>query len=824
MVLRTQRTDVAPDLIQISTSNPAQTNREKDHWYLRYQKRLPEHGNLKCGIALKLDFQRVLQTEIKVKIPLSQQMKLVSDNGRLCIFFPAEKENTGLNFYLNGPYASTIDRASIRHDDPDNQSIMDITSELWVDVLERIRDNNLLTADFLTVLPNDDDTIEPFYAKIREATYNSLKTKNLLPTQSENYANAETLLRGPKTLTNLLSDKDVAFLSGEQGRKWVINVMRHNRADKLLQSVGIQIWGNDEFLESVKEYTYSWSDDKLKFNTWFIQKEIDWVRNFYLTLWAAAKKEQYHLVRHEIVLTENGSLVSGRDIYFPPEENTSDLGLPLVKRSLLTKAKPEKLERLRSFLSAIGVNEIGEEEELKTILEEYYVDGSHDLSEKQHQKHMQRFIEWTQQSGDYRIFKWKTIFFDRNKQLRSADECYIDFPLLQTGMTSIGEITETVPLWKGYSNIQGFVEFAKHIGIQSELKISQQYIPYDHPNKEYLHEFRWKGRESNYCINRDFQISNMTELLESNDLEILSLIWVKMCKARKPELSASYRPNKSFNIKTAPSSLVHSLTNSSWIPTKNGQLYPPQKVTREMLLDEYIYDNRNDWLTAIGFGEEAAQATEEYRAKQQSAQSIGIDIEDAEFIRNNHEEFEKWKEEQKSKREASSFPDKPSKNQNRRKKKIAQKVKDAPKKKYCEKTRTVRKSRNLVDPAPWLITQYTNDDGHMFCQLCQKELSVASFKKRDGDEYFECVEILNNDKLDIEYEAQFLALCPLCAAKYKEFVKRDTDSSEWLLEQLMEENNFEISLKLGEEQVVLRFVETHYHDLHVVLWGTEDGE
>jgi len=40
----------------------------------------------------------------------------------------------------------------------------------------------------------------------------------------------------------------------------------------------------------------------------------------------------------------------------------------------------------------------------------------------------------------------------------------------------------------------------------------------------------------------------------------------------------------------------------------------------------------------------------------------------------------------------------------------------------------------------------------------------------------------------------------------------------------MDENNFEISLKLGEELVVLRFVETHYHDLHVVLWGAEDDE
>ena len=36
-----------------------------------------------------------------------------------------------------------------------------------------------------------------------------------------------------------------------------------------------------------------------------------------------------------------------------------------------------------------------------------------------------------------------------------------------------------------------------------------------------------------------------------------------------------------------------------------------------------------------------------------------------------------------------------------------------------------------------------------------------------------------------EHEAQFLALCPLCAAMYKEFVKLDENAMETLKEVLM---------------------------------------
>jgi hypothetical protein len=44
------------------------------------------------------------------------------------------------------------------------------------------------------------------------------------------------------------------------------------------------------------------------------------------------------------------------------------------------------------------------------------------------------------------------------------------------------------------------------------------------------------------------------------------------------------------------------------------------------------------------------------------------------------------------------------------------------------------------------------------------------FRKRDGVRYFDKKELLSRKYLPKEREAQYLALCPLCTAKYEEFV------------------------------------------------------
>lgn len=60
------------------------------------------------------------------------------------------------------------------------------------------------------------------------------------------------------------------------------------------------------------------------------------------------------------------------------------------------------------------------------------------------------------------------------------------------------------------------------------------------------------------------------------------------------------------------------------------------------------------------------------------------------------------------------------------------------------------------------------------------------------------MEALSEDYFSKEHEAQFLALCPLCATMYKEFVKLDKSAMNDLNHVLMNSEEPKVSLQLGE--------------------------
>lgn len=102
----------------------------------------------------------------------------------------------------------------------------------------------------------------------------------------------------------------------------------------------------------------------------------------------------------------------------------------------------------------------------------------------------------------------------------------------------------------------------------------------------------------------------------------------------------------------------------------------------------------------------------------------------------------------------------------------------------------------------------------MMVQICKEDMP---FKKRDGEYYFKAVEALTKDHFPLENEAQYLALCPLCSAMYKEFVIRDESAMKDLHLTLKNSEEPEVSLKLGEAETSTRFMESHWQDMRTIL-------
>ena len=145
---------------------------------------------------------------------------------------------------------------------------------------------------------------------------------------------------------------------------------------------------------------------------------------------------------------------------------------------------------------------------------------------------------------------------------------------------------------------------------------------------------------------------------------------------------------------------------------------------------------------------------------------------------------------------------------------------------YEKREISVRTSAGAIDPATRMRVTYTNSDGQMVCQICREEMPFK-FKRKQGireAHYFETVEIFTEQYLPRELEAQYLALCPSCAAKYKNFVKNNEAAMNALRDAILNAkvaDGFEAPITL-DEPAAIRFVATHLFDLQTILQAIRD--
>ena len=150
----------------------------------------------------------------------------------------------------------------------------------------------------------------------------------------------------------------------------------------------------------------------------------------------------------------------------------------------------------------------------------------------------------------------------------------------------------------------------------------------------------------------------------------------------------------------------------------------------------------------------------------------------------------------------------------RRAERLIIELSDAEEKQYEIRARNIRATLSTIDPHTPLREQYTKFN-NMECQMCRQDMP---FKKRNSnDDYFEAVEAFGKNYFPKEHEAQYLALCPECAAKYKEFVKRDPVARKYLYNLLKDSDNPEVRLELSDCVIRIWFDEKHWHDLKTVL-------
>lgn len=847
-----ERVDHKEGRIEIRATHPG-GQETVSHW-LRFQKLVSvtdekgETESRQISIAYRIE-------EESGNKKRRSDWKIVSvEPGEVSIYFPAEKETSKLRFHMHAPFASTVARDSVRDCDANNQ-LRDYIAELVVESLEIIRNQGMLTMSFLAVLPNREDSLSDFYEPIRQAIVKAFNDQPLTPTRSGAHASATSLYRGPARIAEVLGDEGLSLLADSTHPLWAANPPQQNqREDRFLDSLNIHNWGWSEFSEEL-----SWrendEDNRAPIEEWIARQKDDWVMRFYALIGEACSQssdldfsDDYRIVRVEI---EGGhEHVTGSQAYFQPDVGDVVLSnIQLLKKSIFGKNQSQtQKDYAISFLKRIGVKPYDNKAIVKLNLERYR-EGINPSSQREHMADVQGFIDyWRENMSDTKIFSGVKFLYGNglfgSDVLSEPSDLYIDNPYVSTGLTDFFENYRSMierpkhRISDMYHELKEMVEFAKAIGVMWCLEILTYLATKIQPDY-----FRKIGRSSNSTIDKDYYINGLYWRNESSlsylgllDLKgfvnngsyaLSLLVWKRMCQARPEQLNAVYVPNQArqHEKKSKSSFIIDFLKNLEWIPDRDGLFNYPSDIDQDSLHPEFIFDNGNGWLTAIGFGESTRKRSEEYLSKNEAAKGIGFgSLEEAEAAKEIAEFFQERgmpMEEIRgiiSQRRSTSQPEASVPNPERRRRGIWERKENAPAKESIIREQRIQPGAQpeTVEAKAYLRAMYTNPDDQLVCQCCHAEMP---FKVND-EYYFEAIKCVRD--VDRHYFENRLALCPTCAAMYQH--ARETKDDE--IRRLFSEkdtpdtdtaSSVQITIRLAGRTFQLRFVGSHFFDLKEVL-------
>lgn len=763
--------------------------------------------------------QTKLKVEVAFKIDKNKENKEVIvpiDNSSLVVFFPTEKE-THLKFLIQGPYRTTPARDNVPKDDPLNAELIKETALLVADSLSMIRDLSLLTTDFLNVLPINKENFpeDHMFRPIFDAVLNKLRSgEKLLPANDGGYISAKQafLARG-KDLINLLNPKQLSWLFGKEDCQWLNSNITQDKAHELrmylIEELKVQEITPERFANQFTEEFMKEQDDEwvIRFYTFLKDQKALW-RNPEGPL---RKKSFIRLENntHEVPFDDSGK----PRVYLPSDFGSS---FPTVKKSIAENK--EAKEFLKDHLKLKEPDKF--DEVIDFILPKYK--GNADISDWENINDVKRIIEVLKNVPRDRkqnlIDELKSVHFLKAVNPVKQEKCFCTpyiHSIYLTKRYSDDEILETY--FDGNPDIffldDVYKDFKKEdlleLGCLDKVRVKQR------ESNSYNGNISINNEHSNHKrgldgFDPDCEIEGIEYALKNINKGRSIIIW-NLLKQNYRSIAGviesssrqDYEYSKKEDIVSKMGRLVR---EKNWLPNKNGDFCKPSDIFLSELPDDFDKESSEVKILVdkLVFKKDEiqqllSQLPENERRRIELAKTIPL------------EKLEKLAAEEAEEKEGKQFPVHPVHDEERRKQKAVENYKNSPKKEYEKRNRSVRISNDSKDKRIFLREWYQDNDGRIICQMCQ---APSFFKNRKNEYYFEATEIVDDE---IEYDANNLALCPLCAAKYQNGERTEDEKiKERLYELYLKRKTmqrFVITIDLCGEQKQIQFVEKHLIDL-----------
>ena len=758
-----------------------------------------------------------------------------TDPSSLAAYFPTEKD-TRLGFTIQGPYRTTPARDNIHNDDPWNDVLIAETAELVVDSLYGLRKLGLLSVSLLESLPinfednwyykySRENALRDFYQEfypIFQSVRDALIKEELLPANDGSYVSARnTKLARGTALMEILNQEQLGALFQSDGEiKWLSDEITEDRTPDLrsylMHELDVEVVDGEVFARNLSMRFLVGQDDE-----WFIRfYEFLFEQN---ALWRPPRRrnDEGGILRTKPILRlQDGSHVNpfGRDgspnAYLAIEPDT-ETSLPIVKGNLSQNSKA------RRFLKDLGIEELDIVAEVIEKILPRYSDDSITVEPEENKGYLKKIgraykTDSHEKRNRLRQVLGETPFIlaecpSTGKPVyRTPGQIYFVTAELHTYFEGNESFT-CVSLDHPQSTLFKDLGVTELVRIQRRERNNQGYVPISDN-----HGWHERGLDG---FDPDIRVDGLESAISNPTTVRSRFIWNKIaipnsdCIRGLVEKSTRQTYANSNKREQTSEHFGDLLCNTAWLPDKKENMHKACDLALDDLPESFVRDER--LADQLGMKKDFVAIL---------AEEIGVKVEDIKLIRQYSTEFNQWKQsvrifEEKAK---PSSPNHEVKDTERRKQGLLKQLSKAPLKVYPEKPGRVRVTQPDIDPATYLRNEYTNDVYQMICQICMEEMA---FKKRDGEYYFEAVEALSIKYFPKEHAAQFLALCPVCAAMYKEFIKRDETAMKNLHAAIKNSVEVDVPLKLGESETSIKFVKTHRFDMATILRArTESGD
>lgn len=777
---------------------------------------------------------------------IKEQLKIASAvRGKVSVFFPADKETSGLRFHLHGPFIPELSRASIKNS-AENLPLFGQLASLSANTLHSIKTLGLLSGEFLSVLPNNDDPLPERYQCIRKAILNEMKVSPLVPTHRGDYAPATRLLKSSASLKALLTTDDLAFVTDREDRpEWAIGAMQGSNQERLLSSLGLRVWDAGQlqtFLEHRARDGDGYRDTSELSQAvldWLQSKPEEWLQALYAVLLKHCevvddfgKLDQVHFVR----LT-SGEWSTAAASFFQTGASSHAQRCDSVDEKIFSSGtKKQQQQDARKFLTELGVRVPNEADAMAQLLADSYRNGSTPPSDADYRQHLEAMISFLERNPHKKNqFDWARVFKVASLAVSwaSARDVFLDDPYGNSGLSILYSLVtdqqrKRWPLDSWYLKcgiaLERVIRFAELLGCQHEVdNLVVEACCTRNPNWHYL--VQAPGGRAGNGINRDYALSQEAQLLlKKKGIEEIQLLWraLRRSETSRPTiLRACYQYTEKGGPRDSPSQLVCVLRDLAWVPQIDGTFVKPKDAIGARLPKGFSFDSGHKWLQEIGFGSAEAKRAVETVARSARRSELGFKSEEdlqraLEFVNkiSPDEQARILAEATAPKPDPVELPERPVRNPDIRVLRVGDDARSTPTKEAEIRERSVPlgAAEAIAAAKAYLKDQYTNSNDQMICQICRDELP---FRLPSGSYYFEAIELVSEAKK--RHRATYLALCPNHAAAYR-YANAQRHS---MAELVATASSKEIDIALGGVETTIYFTQTHLADARACIDADE---